>query len=156
MNLYKKFLRNFIFSALGISFVIVSFCILADPYEVWHVYSRQGFNLYSVKAKDVTRLNKPMNFIFHHKNAQALILGSSRPDIALDPKIYQSLTDNDTYNFSVLLEKVYESRRYLEHALANSSEIKEVIYCVDFFCFINNPQNQFTKFVAGFDVFEFS
>ena len=150
MNDYKKFLRNFIFSALGISFVIVSFCILADPYEVWHICSRQGFNLYSVKGENIERLTKPMNFIFHHKNSQTIILGSSRSDIAINPETWQNLTDNETYNFSVFVARIYELYRYLEHTANIDKKIENVILFADFFSFIDSPK-KFPKFIKGFD-----
>ena len=135
----------------GFSILIVAFCLVADPYEIWHIYPSQGFNLYSVKGENIERLTKPLNFIFHHKNSQAVIFGTSRSDYALNPKTWEFLTNNETYNFAVTSATIYEQRRYLEHALANDFEIKEVILCVDFFTFFDNQKHQQKKIMPGFD-----
>ena len=92
MKQYEIFLRNFIFLTLTIFSVIVTLCVVADPYEIWHIYSRQGFNLYSVKGKNIERLTKPLNFILHHKNSETIIFGSSRADFALNPTFWENLT----------------------------------------------------------------
>ena len=139
MNLYKKFLRNFIFMTLAISFLVVTLCCVADPYEIWHFYNRQGFNLYSVKGENIERLTKPLNFIFHQRDAQALFIGSSRVDYALSPKHWEKLTGRKTYNFAVTSAVVYEMRRYIEYAAANDKNLEEIILCLDFFVFLDIP-----------------
>ena len=93
------------------SVLTVAFCLIADPYEIWHIYSRQGFNLYSVKGENIERLTKPLNFILHHKDAQTIIIGTSRADLSLESETWKSLTGNETYNFGVTSATIYEQKR---------------------------------------------
>ena len=151
MNLYKKFLRNLILITAVFSILTVAFCLVTDPYEIWNIYSRQGFNLYAFKGENTERLTKPLSFILHHKNTQTIIIGTSRPDLALNPETWKNLTGNETYNFGVTSATIYEQRRYIEHIFSNGENIEEVILCVDFFNFIDNPQHQQLKCNPGFD-----
>ena len=130
---------------LAISSVIVTLCIIADPYEIWHIYSRQGFNLYSVKGRKVERLTKPLNFILHNKNSQTIIFGSSRADFAMNPKHWENLTGRKTYNFAVTNTTVYEMRRYLEYSATNDKNLQEIILCVDFYSFVDTPEEDILK-----------
>lgn len=147
MNLYKKFLRNFIFITLGISFCVVTLCFIADPYEIWHFYNRQGFNLYSVKGENIERLTKPLNFILYHRDAQTLMMGSSRVDYALNPKHWELLTGHKTYNFAVTSAVVYELRRYIEYAISNDKNLEEIILGLDFFVFLDIPDQDVVDIV---------
>lgn len=151
MDLYKKFLGNFIRIALAISIAIAALCAVADPYEVWHIYARQGFNLYSVKGELIERLTKPLNFILHQTDSQAVILGSSRADFALSPKLWEDLTGRKTYNFAVTSAITYEMRRYVEFAAANDKNLQEIILCVDFFAFVDNPSHDILKIIPYTD-----
>ena len=151
MNLYKKFLCNFVLISVAISIFIAAFCIIADPYEIWHIYSRQGINLYSVKGENIERLTKPLNFILHHTDAQTIILGSSRADYAFNPDVWENLTSNKTYNFSVASATMHENFRYLEYVISNDKNINEIILSVDFFSFVDNPKKDMSKFLPEFE-----
>ena len=151
MNLYKNFLRNFALISIGISILTATFCAIADPYEIWHFYNRQGFNLYSVKGENIERLTKPLNFILHNSDAQTIIFGSSRADYALNPMTWENLTGNKTYNFAVTSATIHENLRYLEYAVANDKNLQEIILCVDFFSFVDNPEQHFCKILPVFE-----
>lgn len=151
MNPYKKFLRNFALISAGISIFIISFCIIADPYEIWNIYPRQGLNLYSFRGVHIERLTKPMNFILRHTEDKAIIIGSSRSDFCFSPVTWENLTGNTTYNFSVASSAIHEELKYFEYALEHNQNIKEVILCVDFFSFVDNPERQILKSLPPFD-----
>lgn len=151
MNFYKKFLRDFTLLSVGISLLVTTFCIIADPYEIWHVYSKQGFNIYSSKGENIERLTKPLNFMLHHTDAQTIIFGSSRADYSLNPVTWENLTGNKTYNFAVTSATIHESFRYLEYAVATDKKLNEVILCVDFFSFVDNPEQHFFKILPVFE-----
>lgn len=155
MNLYKNFLRNFIFITVGISFFVVTLCFIADPYEIWHFHTRQGFNLYSVKGENIERLTKPMNFMLYHRDAQALMMGSSRVDYALNPKHWELLTGHKTYNFAVTSALVYELRRYVEYAIDNDKNLEEIILGLDFFVFLDIPDQDVVDIIPFKDEKQF-
>jgi hypothetical protein len=148
---YKKFLRNFVSISAGVSILVAIFCIIADPYEIWHIYSHQGVNLYSVKGENIERLTKPLNFMLHHKDAQTVILGSSRADYALNPATWENLTGNKTYNFAITSATIHENFHYLNYVISDNKNLKEVIFCVDFFAFIDNPEQHFLKILPIFE-----
>lgn len=151
MNLYKKFLRDFVIISTAISIFVAAFCVIADPYEIWHIYSRQGVNLYSVKGENIERLTKPLNFFIHHKNAQTIILGSSRADYSLNPATWENLTGSKTYNFAVASATMHENFRYLEYIIENDKNLDEIILCVDFFTFVDNPNNDIFNIIPPFE-----
>ena len=155
MNIYRKFLRNFILITVFISSFVITLCCIADPYEIWHFYTIQGFNLYSVKGENIERLTKPMNFIIHQRDAQSLMMGSSRVDYAFNPKTWETLTGRKTYNFGVTSTVVYEIRRYIEYSAANDKNLNEIILCLDFFSFLDMPDQDLVNIIPFKDEKQF-
>ena len=133
--MYKKFC--FVFAAVAgcVFFVAAAVNAVVDPYDVWRLYRQPGFNQWSVKAEEQDRLVKPIDFM--GRKPQAVFLGNSQVDWAIEPETYKNLTGREAYNFALQGASVYEMRRLLEHAIALDDELREVYVCIGFEMFVN-------------------
>ncbi|GAB4529269.1 MAG: hypothetical protein Tsb0014_11140 [Pleurocapsa sp.] len=111
-----------------------------DPYDLFdtpnywgvnHEKPKKDNNDRAFKAVDITRI-KP----------QTIIMGSSRTKQGIDPAHPVFKNNPSVYNLAINGPNFYEVRRYIEHAIANQPEIKEIVLGVDFFMFNNTLDNQ--------------
>jgi hypothetical protein len=92
---YKRFSHIFLYSSIIVLFIIFSFNLVVDPYEV------TGVNLLNIKHKLTRngRLQK-INRIKELKTIDNLILGSSRSE-RLNPQYLSKLLGGYTYTFGI-------------------------------------------------------
>jgi hypothetical protein len=119
-----------------------------DPYDVFNTPNYFGLNHSKPKKDNNDRLFKALDIT--RLKPTTVIIGSSRTKQGIDPNhlvfaddLLSSYVDNHyTYNLAINGPNVYEVRRYLEHAIANQSNLKEVVFGVDFFMFNDTLKNQ--------------
>ncbi len=119
-----------------------------DPYDVFNTPNYFGLNHSKPKKDNNDRLFKALDIT--RLKPTTVIIGSSRTKQGIDPNhlvfaddILSSYVDNHyTYNLAINGPNVYEVRRYLEHAIANQPNLKEVVFGVDFFMFNETLKNQ--------------
>lgn len=75
--MYKKFCFAFTGLALLLSILTTAFTVLVDPYEVWGLCRRVGFNMSSPKAEEVERLHKPLAFLRLEPKPETVFIGNS-------------------------------------------------------------------------------
>jgi hypothetical protein len=138
--IYNKFILQFLAAAFLPVISVGVFNYIVDPYDVFntpnflginHDKPKKDSNDRQFKALDITRI-KPTT----------IIIGSSRTKQGIDPEHPILAKDPSTYNLAINGPNVYEVRRYLEHAIANQPNLKEVIFGIDFFMFNANLKNQ--------------
>lgn len=137
---YNKFIFKFIIVSFLPVMSVGVFNYIVDPYDVFdtpnyfginHDKPKKDSNDRQFKAIDITRIRPT-----------TIIIGSSRAKQGIDPEHPTLAKDPSTYNLAINGPNVYEVRRYLEHAIANQPNLKEVILGIDFFMFNANLKNQ--------------
>ena len=113
---------------------------LIDPQDVFntpnyldvnHIKPHKDKNDRLFKAIDITRI-KP----------KIIIVGSSRTKQGINPKHPVFAQNSGVYNLAINGPNFYEVRRYVEHAIYNQPDLKEIILGIDFFMFNASFDNQ--------------
>jgi hypothetical protein len=137
---YNKFNWLFLlFVSIPLS-LVGTFNLLVDPYDVFDTPNWLGINHVKPKKDNNDRLFKASDII--RLQPTTIILGSSRTKQGIDPEFTALSSDRSTYNLAINGPNAYEVRRYLEHAIANQANLKQVILGIDFFMFNANLKNQ--------------
>jgi hypothetical protein len=111
-----------------------------DPYDLFNTPNYWGVNHEKPKKDNNDRAFKAADII--RIKPQVIIAGSSRTKQGIDPN-HPAFDDKlTTYNLAINGPNFYEVRRYIEHAIANQPDVREIVLGVDFFMFNNNLDNQ--------------
>lgn len=148
--MYKKFCLLFICLSMALSALVVVVNLIVDPYEVWGIYRRVGFNMFSPRAEDMTRLQKPLFFLRLDPQPETVFIGTSQVLYALDMDVYGEMTGKAAYNFAMPACTMYESRRALEHVLASDNQVKDVYIGLMFFMFLSGGYNPLPQTMPAF------
>lgn len=137
---YYRFNWGFIAAALIPTAAIGLFNIIVDPYDVFDTPNFLGINHSKTEKDNTDRLFKALDII--RIKPVTIFLGSSRTKQGLDPSHPALASKQPAYNLALNGPNTYEILRYLEHAIANQKNLKEVIFGVDFFMFNSSLKNQ--------------
>ncbi|MDJ1184820.1 hypothetical protein [Roseofilum casamattae] len=124
---------------------------LMDPYGVMNAPTIEGFNKLKPTKGNHTRLFKAVDVI--RLKPQNVFLGTSRTNLALDPR-HPAFSNNGSemsYNLGLQDANLYEILRYLEHAIANQDEVKNVVIGIDYLSFNewSRPKPDFDETILG-------
>ena len=144
LNLRK--LTLLFFSVTTLLLVLMS-CVnyIVDPYGLYRRIDSEGFNQQKEGVRSKIRLVKALELPL--RKPKTLLLGSSRVHDGLNP---DDIALNDSqfspvYNLGIDMLRISEAAEYLQFAV-NNSDIKRVIFGLDFFMFNSLKQSE-----AGFD-----
>ncbi|MCP2728965.1 hypothetical protein [Limnofasciculus baicalensis] len=137
---YSRFNWGFIAAALIPTLSVGLFNIIVDPYDVFDTPNFLGINHSKPEKDNTDRLFKALDII--RIKPVTIFLGSSRTKQGLNPSHPALSSNQPAYNLALNGPNNYEIFRYLEHAIANQKDIKEVIFGVDFFMFNSSLKNQ--------------
>jgi hypothetical protein len=142
---FKKLTLLF-FSVTTLLLVLMS-CVnyIVDPYGLYRRIDSEGFNQQKEGVRSKIRLVKALELPL--RKPKTLLLGSSRVHDGLNP---DDIALNDSqfspvYNLGIDMLRISEAAEYLQFAV-NNSDIKRVIFGLDFFMFNSMKQSE-----AGFD-----
>lgn len=121
---------------------MVGFNLAIDPYEVFRTPQFDGINSQKIKKKNDERFYKAIDII--HEQPKIIFLGSSRTHLGLNPLNVYDEDGEPAYNLGLPGCRVYELRRYLEHAIVNQPELDQLILGLDFFMFTEADQSRET------------
>ena len=111
--------------------VVVSFNLLMDPYGVYDIPGIDGINIDKPVFRSHSRLAKA--YQVRHQKPAAIILGTSRGDVGLDPN-HPGWGGHPVYNLAFPVASIYEMLRYFQHA-HSVNPLKQVVIDFDFFQF---------------------
>lgn len=134
--MYKKFCFAFLGLALALAALTTAFTVLADPYGVWGIYRRVGFNMSSPKAEEVERLHKPLAFLRLDPQPEAVFIGTSQMLYALDMDAYSEMTGKSAFNFGIRGATIYELGRAMEHVLVSDGQVRDIYLNLDLYSFL--------------------
>ena len=136
---YQNFYLVFAISTLIPLCLVAVINLVIDPYLYFYSPTFQKINQLKPEREKHLMLSKAAEI----KNIETKIifLGSSRVMSGLNIK-YPGLKYPDlTYNLGLPGANMYQIMHYFNHALANQSQIKQVILGIDFFMFNENLEN---------------
>lgn len=144
---YKLFF-NYLRTTAWLIFVcllfVVAFNRFMDPFDIFDGLRIEGIN--AKKPAFFTHLRLSKAFAVYKFKPTAIILGSSRSEIGIDPQ-HPGWGNQHVYNLGLANVNIYEVLRYLQHAQA-IHPLKQVILMLDFFMFDsanNNNQQDFNE-----------
>ncbi|NET48796.1 MAG: hypothetical protein F6K09_08735, partial [Merismopedia sp. SIO2A8] len=110
----------------GLNAVVDPYGVLGNPTvnRFNRLKPNQIKNVRMFKAAEITRLQPT-----------AVLMGSSRVDIGLDPTHPQLGSYESAYNLGLSGANMHEIRQYFEHAIANQPDLELVVLGLDFFMF---------------------
>lgn len=132
--MFKKYLFHFFVSLTTALTIVFSLHVFFDPYATWHKIKNEriegiGGNLRTIKPLWIKTIRPDV-----------IIMGTSRSEIGINPKHIKVLVPvKDAFNYSIPGQTLIEAERFLEHAFSNS-DIKIVLFSLDFFTFSKNWQ----------------
>ena len=130
-TILKKYILQLAVTILLLGGMVICFNWIVDPFDVYRVVRKKGFNAYKVSYEHFARLAKVIQVEKYPK--PGLALGSSRAQLGID--MSHPLWDGrGGWNLAVNGANMYELRRLLEHAAA-VSRLEKVVIGVDFYMF---------------------
>ena len=111
-----------------------------DPYDLFNTPNWWGVNHEKIKKDNNDRLFKAVDII--RLKPKVIIMGSSRTKQGLNPEHPAIKNNKFAYNLAINGPNAYEVRRYIEHAIANQPDLRQIILGIDFFMFNSSLQNQ--------------
>ena len=143
----KKYQNFYLFFAIS---TLMPLCLVAvinlviDPYLYFYSPTFKKVNQLKPEREKHLMLSKAaeINYI----EAKIIFLGSSRVMSGLNTEYPGLKYTNSTYNLGLPGANMYQIMHYFNHALANQSQIKQVILGIDFFMF-----NEYLKNLENFD-----
>ncbi|MDJ0745180.1 MAG: hypothetical protein QNJ32_17725 [Xenococcaceae cyanobacterium MO_167.B27] len=130
---YQKFSFLLLFSVFSPLIISGIINIVIDPYGVFAFPEIKKINNIKPEKENLGRLYKAFD-IRRHK-PQVILLGSSRVETALEPEHPGFDKSLSVYNSAFQAGNTYEIMRYLEYAINQQPELKQVIIGLDFFMF---------------------
>lgn len=104
-------------ATLAITGLVAAFNYVVDPYLLFDVKRIAGFN--KLKPAAATRERMMKAYQVERLNAQTMILGSSRPDLGMDPASSAwPASAQPVYNMGLVGSDVPDGLKYLRHYLA--------------------------------------
>ena len=137
---YRRYNWLFLLSVFLPVVTVGVFNIFVDPYDVFNTPNFLGINHSKPRKDNSDRLFKATDII--RIKPVTVLMGSSKTKRALDPDHPALKNNQPVYNLALNGINVYESRRYLEHAIANQKNLDLVILGLDFFMFNKFLENQ--------------
>lgn len=137
---YSRFNLGFIATALMPLFGVGLFNVAINPYGVFDSPTWNGLNQVQPRKDNNDRVFKAIDIV--RIKPVTVILGSSRTKRGINPKHPALVNVQPAYNLALNGPNIYEQMRYLEHAISNQKDLKEVIFGVDFFMFNSFLKNQ--------------
>lgn len=135
MKNYKKLLWLTMLVSMILIGSIILVNVIIDPYGIWGIYKKTGFNIKKVDPFDGfdERYSKPLELLKY--KPEVIAVGSSRIWETLNLDYY---SPKKGYNLAVSSANMYECRRLIEYAVLKSPYLNEVLLGIDFGAFNDN------------------
>jgi hypothetical protein len=145
MKPHRVFNRFFLGASLSSLWITSLANVLIDPYGIFGSPTWDRLNRIKPETLKQARLFKAVEI--HRVQPKALLLGSSRTDIGLDPTHPALASLQPAYNLSLPGASMYELRRYFEHALLTQTHPELLILGLDLQSFRDSrlPQEDFNE-----------
>ena len=133
---FKRFIYIFFLTLTGLSAFVIATNYLVDPFKMFSSPTFEGVNKVKPEYHKHIRMSKA--FTIRKKKPSAIILGSSRAEVAMDPKHPGWNTPlQEVYNLALSSGRIYELEHYLKHA-HQQNHLRKVVLSVDLFMFNAN------------------
>ncbi len=135
---FRRYLALGAAAAGGAMFACVALVLVVDPYRLYRLVERTGFNQVKTQPK---RYQKEIKLAGARAlKANLLIVGNSRAEIGLDPD-YPALSASGLtpYNLALAGTRIQVAREQLEQLAGAGQHPKHLIAGVDFFDFPVDP-----------------
>ncbi len=136
--------RKFFLSTVGLFFILCSTAaainFFVDPYNIFQSARSIGFNFFTDVAQNHERLFKSIALI--ERRPSIVVLGNSKADFAIDPKIFGA----DSYNASVRNMQPLEMLAFARAAIRVNPNLERLIVAVDYEMFAYDKES-----MPGFD-----
>ena len=135
----RAYLMGWLAATLLLVLAVGAFNVVVDPYGIFRVVDKPGFN--AIKPTATTRGGMAKAYGVQREQPAALVLGNSRAEVGFDPH-HPGWPDNarPVFNLSVAGTGPTTTLRYFQHALAaadaNGKPVRTVVWGIDFMDFL--------------------
>jgi hypothetical protein len=136
----KRYLLLWLTLTSALLLGVAAFNLLVDPYRLFHLIDKPGFNVTKPKADAHGAMVKAYQVLY--LQPQGLILGNSRAEYGIDPEQTAWPTSaRPVFNMALPGKSTEISLRYLQHVLASAEgsqtrKPRVVIWGIDFMDFL--------------------
>lgn len=131
---FKRYLTYFFTILITLLLCIGGFNTLIDPFARYQWLTLAGINAEKTQVA-ITGVRTLKAMMLAQGHYQALILGTSRANVGLDPK--HPLLTEATYNAALDGSNIYELEKVFDFAIRHNPELKLMIIALDFLTFSN-------------------
>lgn len=137
----KHYLTLWLATTMALVLVVAAFNVAVDPYGLFRLIDRSGFN--SIKPAAATHGAMTKAYQLVRVKPKILVLGNSRAELGLDPAHPALAAQGPVYNAALPGTGVKTSLRFLQHALASNAsnpadQVKVVVWGIDFMDFLTD------------------
>jgi hypothetical protein len=129
---YKGFNLLCLVMALSPVFLVGLINLTIDPYGILNSPTFPGLNKLKPAQDKNNKLFKTIDII--RLKPTTILGGSSRAILGLDPN-HSGLSDKNSYNLGIPGVHIDELNQYVEHAIKNQPNLKQIVVGIDFFMF---------------------
>lgn len=152
MNEYhsRKFVLIFLTTLVSLLSFIAAINWLIDPFNFFNHSTWENLNAVKISLDKQQRMHRAIEIARYKPTA--ILLGSSRPMVALNPDDFSFAGYSNVYNASFSGANIEEITAYFEHALYHQPHLKLAVIGIDLFAFgkYRDPQKDFSlKFLKG-------
>lgn len=141
---YKKFNRNILITLIIVVAFLAALNFSIDPYNVFQTPLIKGISVLKPDAKRQERLTKIAAFKLDKRKIDAVFVGTSKVDWALDKKYYKKITGLEAENMAMVGLSFDEFLDLTYACLKIHPEIKNVYFGLDFNTFNKNHKDNQT------------
>lgn len=138
--MWRKFFLQTIAMFLVLCSTSAAINFFVDPYNIYQSARSVGFNFFTDVAQNHERLFKAIALI--DRKPSVVVLGNSKADFAIDPKIFGA----DSYNASVRNMQPLEMLAFARAAIRVNPALERLIVVVDYEMFAYDEES-----MPGFD-----
>ncbi len=138
--MWRKFFLQTVIIFLMLCSIAAAINFAVDPYNVYRSARSVGFNFFTDVAQKHERLFKSIALI--ERRPSIVVLGNSKADFAVDPKIFGA----DSYNAAVRNMQPLEMLAFARAALRINPALERLIVAVDYEMFAYDEES-----MPGFD-----
>ncbi len=132
MNKYKVYIIATVLLSVCMISIICACTLIVDPYGLYDVYKKNGFNLQKEGVRNKIRYVKAIEIAL--RRPATVLMGSSRVHDGINPDHPLLNQYPPVYNYGIDMIRIKEVKEYLKHAIQNAP-IKRVVLGIDFFMF---------------------
>lgn len=141
---YKTYTKVTFFSLILLSLLTIAGNLIVDPFYVYQIVNKKGFNYFKPKYGGYTTTAKPAQV--EQYDFSRIAIGSSRVKLGIpvDTPVWQT-RGGAGFNFGINGADMHLVSQVFEHSLVTNPDLNSIVISTDFFMFNAHNRRQLEK-----------